>query len=157
MICDSERSYDYQKTQTIYLADSMHTCEGMYVYRAYYEGRAYTIDSKYVTDIQDVKTRSSWIYSPAYRDKNLNVDPSKVKVEKRTVAGDVFDSCHYYYIYAKPSTEPQYVVGAICAGMSVDVVKEKYNSKWAMVKSSMENSTIYGYMKRADLNTMDSI
>ena len=41
---------------TIYLADSRNTCEGLYVYRACDEGRAYTIDSKYVTDIEDVKT-----------------------------------------------------------------------------------------------------
>ena len=58
------------------------------------------------------------------------------------MVGDVFDPYHYYYIYAKPSTESKYVVGAICAGMSVDVVKENYNSKWAMVRNSMENSTI---------------
>lgn len=70
----------------------------------------HTVDSKDVTDLKDVSWKSSWIQSSAYKDKNGRIDMKKVKVEKSTVAGDVSDPYHYYYIYAKPSTESKQVI-----------------------------------------------
>ena len=146
----------FPKGATVYLADNRNTCSGLFVYRAYYEGRAHTVDSKDVTDMKDVSWKSSWIQSSVYKDKNGRIDIKKVKVEKSTVVGSVSDPYHYYYIYAKPSIESKYVIGAVSAGATIDVVKEKYNSKWAKVMCGVENTTVFGYIKRADLNTTDS-
>ena len=146
----------FPKGATVYLADGRNACSGLFVYRAYYEGRAYTVDSKDITDMKDVSWKSSWIQSSAYKDKNGRIDIKKVKVEKSTVVGNVSDPYHYYYIYAKPSTESKYVIGAVSAGATIDVVKEKYNAKWAKVMCGIENTTAFGYIKRADLNTTDS-
>lgn len=133
---------------TVYVADSRNTCEGLYIYRVYYEGQAYTLDSKYVTDLKDTTWKSSWI--------NNYKNPDKVKVQKYAVAGDVLDPNHYYYIYSKPSAKPENCIGAISAGGTVEIVKENYNSKWAKVMCAVENTTAYGYIQRAYLNTADS-
>ena len=106
------------------------------------------MDSKYVTDLKNTTWSSSWINS--YKNKN------KVKVQKTAVAGDVLDPNHYYYIYSKPSAKPANCIGAIAAGGTVEIVNENYNSKWAKVMCTVENTTAYGYIQRTYLNTADS-
>ena len=38
---------------TIYVADDRFTCSSMHIYRVFYNGRAFNMDSKYVADLKD--------------------------------------------------------------------------------------------------------
>lgn len=58
-------------TAMVYVADSRNICEGLYIYRIYYEGNAYTLNSKYVTDLKHTTWKSSWINSYKNIDKEI--------------------------------------------------------------------------------------
>ena len=106
---------------TIYVADDRFTCSSMHIYRVFYNGRAFNMDSKYVADLKD--TAAPDHYSSQDREK----------AEGSAVVGNITDPYHYFYIYAKPSEKVQNCRGAVAAGETIEIFKEKYNSKWAKI------------------------
>lgn len=132
---------------TIYIADDILGCTGRHEYRAFYKGRAYWINSKNVADLKSTTT-------PEYRQVRFGKD---VKVQKTVVAGNVMDPYHYFYVYAKPSATVKNCCGAVAAGETIEVYKEKYNAKWAKILWKTPNGhLIFGYIQRSYLNSADS-
>ena len=130
---------------TIYVADDRFTCSSMHIYRVFYNGRAFNMDSKYVADLKD--TAAPDHYSSQDREK----------AEGSAVVGNITDPYHYFYIYAKPSEKVQNCRGAVAAGETIEIFKEKYNSKWAKILWKTPNGhNIFGYIQRKYINSADS-
>ena len=130
---------------TIYVADDRFTCSSMHIYRVFYNGRAFNMDSKYVADLKD--TAAPDHYSSQDREK----------AEGSAVVGNITDPNHYFYIYAKPSEKVQNCRGAVAAGETIEIFKEKYNSKWAKILWHTPNGhNIFGYIQRKYINSADS-
>lgn len=130
---------------TIYVADDRFTCSSMHIYRVFYNGRAFNMDSKYVADLKD--TAAPDHYSSQDREK----------AEGSAVVGNITDPYHYFYIYAKPSAKIQNCRGAVAAGETIEIFKEKYNSKWAKILWHTPNGhNIFGYIQRKYINSADS-
>lgn len=115
--------------ETIYIEDGRNTCEGQYIYKIFYEGRLWTT---YASDVVDLNsTEYTALCNRVAIDLAFGEKPLEPK--KNVVVGDVMDPYHYYYVYAEPKVTDANCIGAVAVGAKIQVVKEKYNSKWAKI------------------------
>lgn len=134
--------------EIVYIEDGRNTCEGKYIYRIFYEGRAWTV---YASDVVDLNSTE---YTTICNKASVNqvLGKKSLEVKENVVVGDVLDPYHYYYIYAAPKVTDANCIGVVSVGGKIQVVKEKYNSKWAQI---LWNG-VPAYIQRDCLNSEDA-